>query len=143
MRSARPGWVYVLSHRAWRGIGPTGMVKIGKTTQDPRKRAAQITSVSGLLAPCKVEWCCWVSDIDCVEPTVHAALDKHRVRARRELFAVDVDTARDAILRAQGVRFKPTKIPSRQRRRRTRAMSDLLALLTVAAAIGAVWMVWP
>ncbi len=46
-----PGWVYVLTHPAWESLG---MVKIGRTGRDPRTRAAEITAVSGLLAPCSI-----------------------------------------------------------------------------------------
>jgi hypothetical protein len=51
-----PGWIYVLTHPAWDGLG---MVKIGRTGRNPCIRAAEITNVSGLLAPCKIT--CWGS----------------------------------------------------------------------------------
>jgi hypothetical protein len=84
-RSA-PGWIYVMAHPAWDKIR---MAKIGKTGRDPRTRAAEITSASGLLAPCTIAWCSPVSDMAAAETAVHRMLGDKRVRKRRELFRVD------------------------------------------------------
>ena len=89
-----PGWIYVLTHPAWDGLG---MVKIGRTGRNPRTRAAEITNVSGLLAPCKIAYCLPVSDMTGVEQAVHRMLAPHRVRKRRELFRVGVATAQQVI----------------------------------------------
>lgn len=89
-----PGWVYVLTHPAWDKLG---MVKVGRTGRDPRTHAAEITSVSGLLAPATVAWCSPVSDMVATEQAVHRMLGSHRVRKRRELFRVDAATARGVI----------------------------------------------
>lgn len=89
-----PGWVYVLTHPAWDKLG---MVKVGRTGRDPRTRAAEITSVSGLLAPCTIAWCSPVSDMAAAEQAVHRMLGSHRVRKRRELFRVDAATARGVV----------------------------------------------
>ena len=89
-----PGWVYVLTHPAWDKLG---MVKVGRTGRDPRTRAAEITSVSGLLAPCTIAWCSPVSDMAAAEQAVHRMLGSHRVRKRRELFRVDAATAREVV----------------------------------------------
>ena len=89
-----PGWVYVLTHPAWDTLG---MVKVGRTGRDPRTRAAEITSVSGLLAPCTIAWCSPVSDMAAAEQAVHRMLGSYRVRKRRELFRVDVATAREVV----------------------------------------------
>jgi len=89
-----PGWVYVLTHPAWDKMG---MVKVGRTGRDPRTRASEITSVSGLLAPCTVAWCSPVSDMAAAEQAVHRMLGSHRVRKRRELFRVDAEKAREVV----------------------------------------------
>lgn len=94
MSGTTPGWIYVLDHPAWSKLG---MVKCGKTSRDPRKRAAEITSVSGLLAPATIAACEPVSDITAAEQAVHRMLADKRVRKRRELFRVDVETARQVI----------------------------------------------
>ena len=134
------GFVYILSHPAWQKLGgPTGAVKIGKTGQDPSKRALQISSASGLLARPKVEWCCWVADRHAVEQAVHRQLDRYRLRARRELFSVSVATARSVIEASTAVRSVPIRRPSRQtwseRRRWGRIRRSLAAALLLAVAL--------
>ena len=94
-----PGWVYVLTHPAWDKID---MVKVGRTGRDPRTRAGEIASVSGLLAPATVAWCSPVSDMVAAEQAVHRMLGGYRVRKRRELFRVDVATARGVIVAVAG-----------------------------------------
>ena len=86
-------------HSAWDKLG---MVKVGRTGRDPRTRAAEITSVSGLLAPATVAWCSPVSDIAAAEQAVHRMLGSHRVRKRRELFRVDAATARGVVQAVAG-----------------------------------------
>lgn len=99
-----PGWIYVLTHPAWDGLG---MVKIGRTGRNPRTRAAEITSVSGLLAPYKVAHISPVSDMAGAEQAVHRMLAPHRVRKRRELFRVDVATAQQVIRAVAGSQLPP------------------------------------
>lgn len=94
-----PGWIYVLTHPAWDGLG---MVKIGRTGRNPRTRAAEITNVSGLLAPCTIAFCSAVSDMVGAEQAVHRMLTTHRVPRRRELFRVDVATAQRVIRAVAG-----------------------------------------
>jgi hypothetical protein len=140
-RCPRPGWVYIMTHPAWSRIGRNGMVKIGKTTRDPHHRASEIASSSGLLSPCVVAWCAWVSDIDQIEPAVHRLLDRHRVRRRREMFTVDIETARSAILSAERVRFIAAPIPARRQARRSRRRTEGLLLLLLAACLALIWLV--
>jgi len=111
-----PGWVYVLTHPAWDKLG---MGKVGRTGRDPRTRAAEFTSVSGLLAPATVTWCSPVSDMAAAEQAAHRMLGSHRVRKRRELFRVDAATARGVVeavagsLPASGRRRHPWRGPCR------------------------------
>lgn len=105
------GWLYILGHPAWDKIG---MVKIGKTGRDPRTRAREITSVSGLIAPCTIVWCAPVSDMASAEKAVHRMLGRYRVRKRRELFRISHAQAREAAEAiARSLRTAPT--PVRQR----------------------------
>ena len=97
-RSA-PGWIYVLTHPAWDG---KGMVKIGQTERNPRIRAADVTKVSGLLAPCRIAYCMPVSDMASAEQAMHQMLAPHRVRKRRELFRVDVAVAQQVVRAVSG-----------------------------------------
>lgn len=105
-----PGWVYVLTHPLWESVG---MVKIGRTGRDPRTRAAEITAVSGLLAPCSIAWCSPVSDMAAAEKPVHRMLGTRRVRKRRELFRVDKATAQQAVARSLPAPGRLSMIPVR------------------------------
>ena len=95
-----PGWVYVLTHPAWDKLG---MVKVGRTGRDPRTRAREITSVSGLLAFAIVAWCSPVSDMAAAEQAVHRMRGSHRVRKCCELFRVVV--AAPSIWQLAGLRM--------------------------------------
>ena len=152
-----PGWVYVMTHPAWDKIG---MVKIGKTGRDPRKRAGEITAVSGLLAPCTIACCVPVSDMAAAEVAVHRMLGGHRIRKRRELFRVDAATARRvveavagsppasrssrtvmarliSVLRSAGGRDECGRRQSSFRRHRHRRVGTLVRLLACMVTIGA------
>jgi hypothetical protein len=113
-------------------------VKIGRTSRDPRTRLAEITASSGLVAPGRVEFSAFVTDMAAVERTIHQDLGAYRIR-RRELFRVDVDTARRAIERATGVvaltsYTRPAPRLTAQYRRPL--MPGLRWALLVAAAVG-------
>jgi hypothetical protein len=114
--SGRAGWIYCMSHPAWSKIG---MCKLGMTARDPSKRAAEICSSSGLIAPVRIEFCLWVEDRRAAEQAVKDTLGRHRVRGRRELFRIDATTARAAIESAS-CRKSPVILgrPSLKRRRR-------------------------
>lgn len=130
------GWVYIVSHPVWRNLGNgVGAIKIGKTRIDPRKRALQIGSASGLLRQPTVEWCAWVADCGAVEAAVHRHLNVYRISKRRELFAVPVANARAVIEGATHVKTMP---PRRDRKRWRRAWLQRIliwCLLGVAALV--------
>src|SRR5208337_3462797 len=135
------GWCYVMVHPAWTKIG---MVKIGMTGRDPAKRAAEICSSSGLIAPARIEFCLWVEDRRAVEQAVKDALGRHRVRGRRELFRTDVATARAAIesasCRKASVRIFGPRPASRcwrgvRRQRRIALRLFLLFAMVLSAAL--------
>jgi IS5 family transposase len=111
------------------------------TSRDPARRAAEITAVSGLIAPCRVAYCCRVEDRRAVETAVKAALGGKRVRGRRELFRCDVDTARRAI-EAAACRSRPVPLPRRARHARWRSRrwrnKRLFAVLALSAMLLAV-----
>jgi len=141
------GWCYVMVHPARAKIG---MVKIGMTGRDPAKRAAEICSSSGLIAPARVEFCLWVEDRRAVEQAVKDALGGLRVRGRRELFRTDVATAKAAIesapcrkMPAPGFQRPPVPVrryPKRAFRRfRARRRGRLLAAIAMLPVL--VWLI--
>lgn len=78
------GWVYVLSNR-----GMPGLLKVGRTAEHPRARAAQLHT-TGVPTPFKLEYAVWVDCCDSVERTVHQVLRSHRMDRKREFFTVEL-----------------------------------------------------
>jgi hypothetical protein len=85
---------------------------------NPRTRGSEIRSVSGLLAPCHVEFCRRCDDIRAVERAVHTALEPYRVSRGRELFRVAPDRARVEIERMAESHFVGASVPVAFKRRR-------------------------
>jgi hypothetical protein len=88
------GFVYVLSNRSM-----PGMVKIGKTTRDPRTRAGELFA-SGVPTPFVIEATIETPNINETELTVHRLLSANRVNKKREFFHVSVPEAVNALRRA-------------------------------------------
>lgn len=75
------GYVYCLTNASF-----PGLVKIGKTRHDPKSRAAQLGSATGVPTRFDIAWSRRVSDIDAAESALHDALRHCRVNTRREFF---------------------------------------------------------
>lgn len=78
------GWVYVFSNP-----GMPGLIKIGRTTDEPRTRAAQLHT-TGVPTPFQVEYAVQVDDCDLLERRIHQHFRSHRMYRRREFFTVDL-----------------------------------------------------
>jgi hypothetical protein len=94
MANMASGFVYVLSNRSM-----PGMVKIGKTTRDPRTRAGELFA-SGVPTPFIIEATIETPNIDETELSVHRLLAANRVNKKREFFHVSVPEAVNALRRA-------------------------------------------
>lgn len=88
------GFVYVLSNRSM-----PGMVKIGKTTRDPRTRAGELFA-SGVPTPFVIEATVETSNINDTETSVHRLLSARRVNKKREFFHVSIPEAVNALKQA-------------------------------------------
>lgn len=89
---SEPGFVYVLSNPAM-----PGLVKVGYTTGDPERRAAELSSTTGVPSKFVVEWFLpIVGDPRAVEHRAHAKLAS--CRAGKEFFRVDLGAARTGAL---------------------------------------------
>lgn len=86
------GYVYVLFNPAIKG-----QVKIGKTTNAPETRAAEL-STTGLPQEFVVAYAERVSDCDKVERLLHDKLSAVRVNPNREFFRLSVRDAIKAVL---------------------------------------------
>ena len=94
------GYVYLL-------INPSmeGLVKIGKTTQDPKGRAKELSAATGVPTPFIVVFDAYFEDCSQAEEYVQARLEQknYRVSSSREFFTAPVNEAVKAIIEAQGV----------------------------------------
>jgi hypothetical protein len=73
------------------------LVKIGWTSGDAVKRAAQLSSHTAAAAPFKVYALWIVQDGPRAERVIHKKLIKHRVNKRREFFRLRPETAKELI----------------------------------------------
>jgi hypothetical protein len=143
------GFVYVLSNRSM-----PGMVKIGKTTRDPRTRAGELFA-SGVPTPFVIEATIETPNVNETELTVHRLLSANRVNSKREFFQVSVLKAvgalRQAVDEGPGT-FRPkTYSRSHIRKRRIKdmplgsalAMTALLypTISTINPYAGYVWLI--
>jgi DNA-binding MarR family transcriptional regulator len=90
------GYIYVLANSTTDGI-----VKIGKTRQNPDARARALSSSSGVPAPFIVVYRAYFEDCDKAERFVHSKLETFRVSNNREFFRVATHVAIDAIIEAK------------------------------------------
>lgn len=94
------GYVYVL-------INPSmeGLVKIGKTTQDPKGRAKELSAATGVPTPFIVVFDAYFEDCSKAEEYVQARLEQknYRVSSSREFFTAPVNEAVKAIIEAKSV----------------------------------------
>src|SRR3990167_2029789 len=81
------GYVYVLTNSAL-----PGLVKIGRTTNSPDERAAELSS-TGVPHRFVVAYHELFEDCIAAERKVHAALAAHRGNGDREFFSVSAKTA--------------------------------------------------
>jgi len=76
------GYVYVLLNQSYEGL-----VKIGKSTRHPDRRAQELSG-TGVLHPYLVAYYQEVSDCDLAERLIHEELKESRRSANREFFKV-------------------------------------------------------
>ena len=90
------GYVHVLTNPSTNGI-----VKIGKTRQNPDGRAKALSSASGRPTPFVVVYQAYFVDCKQAEEFVYAKLEKFRISNNRECFKVAIPVAVDAVVEAK------------------------------------------
>ena len=85
-------WIYVLSNDSI-----PNMIKIGYTKQSPEERANQLSAVTGVATPFKVEYVFKCHEGEFLESEVHKHLDTYRVSNKREFFTISVKEAQEII----------------------------------------------
>ncbi len=89
-----PGYIYALINPALEGL-----VKVGKTTTNPDKRANELSSVTGVPMQFMVAHSVLVADCDLAEKYAHGLLEKsgYRVSSNREFFQAPLPVIMEAI----------------------------------------------
>lgn len=93
------GYVYAL-------INPSmpGLVKVGRTARDPKDRAQELSSTTGVPTEFTVVYSCFFADMTEAEAYVHTSLERkgYRLSDNREFFDADVSDVINAIISAPG-----------------------------------------
>jgi len=92
------GYVYVLMNPSMEN-----MVKIGKSTKDPKDRAKELSSTTGVPTPFVVVYNCYFENCTKSESYVHTYLESkgYRVSKNREFFEIPIKDAIDAVMKAK------------------------------------------
>lgn len=119
-----PGWLYIM-----RDPSRLGYCKVGMTTRDPDKRAAELSTGSPVDFVVAYAW--RVPDVRAAERDAHAVLDRWRVDGGGEWFKVTADRA------AAALRAFDATAPRRRRFHRLRVAVEIWGWFTLATfAIG-------
>jgi len=126
-QSKTGGYVYIMTNPAM-----PGLVKIGSTTLTPDERARQLSSNTGVPRPFQVVAFRLFDDELRAERELQAGLVGYRLKSsRREFYEVDVEQAREALLRLSiGKDGQSTSTPS------TSAQSEKAFSNTNASVLG-------
>ncbi|MGB0384556.1 MAG: GIY-YIG nuclease family protein [Ardenticatenaceae bacterium] len=94
--------MYILTNEAM-----PGLVKIGKTTRDPKTRAHEISRATGVPLPFQVNYYVYVNDCGWVELVAHRKLGSYRINSRREFFQISPRQAQEVVDRIAGPKIIP------------------------------------
>lgn len=83
-----PGYVYVMINPSYEG-----MVKIGRSTREPQKRAAELSSATGVPTPFIVAYHIFVSDTNYTEKLLHTFFEEkgYKISNNREFFSAPLN----------------------------------------------------
>lgn len=124
------GYVYCLTNASI-----PGLVKIGKTARNPIKRAAEISTSTGVPTPFEIAWSRKVRDMDEAEADLHEALADVRLRKKREFFRCAPE---QAMKQAKKLRSFATIKPARKNRNSDASMGLALTATTLGVFCAAV-----
>jgi hypothetical protein len=93
------GWLYILNNPSM-----PGMVKIGRSQRDPKTRASELSSVTGVPTPFTLIYSDFYDDVKAAEMYVHAFFEikGRRVASNREFFQVEIEDAIKCLLNTPG-----------------------------------------
>jgi TPR repeat protein len=104
---AMAGYVYILLNASLNGI-----VKIGKTQNNPNEEAKELSTATGVPTPFFVAYSSYFKDCDAGEIFVHRQLANYRLAVNKEFFRVSKQQAIEAVREAEsslGVMPEPAK----------------------------------
>jgi hypothetical protein len=91
------------------------MVKIGRTSRDPVRRAGELTAATGVPTPFMIEGYVRSPDAARTEAAVHRMIGENRVNSRREFFRIEPDRALSIIRRVANDERLVLRKPKRKR----------------------------
>jgi hypothetical protein len=97
-KTAKAGWVYVLINAAM-----PGLVKVGRTANDPEQRVAELSRPTGIASPFQLAYDAYFQDCTRAEEFVHTTLGRagQRHSPSREFFAASVKEVIKAVIKAE------------------------------------------
>jgi len=96
------GFIYIMSNPSYRD----GIIKIGKSAQDPEGQRVSTLRSTGVPSAFKVEYYAFVKDYDSVERQIHHRFASKRVENDREFFTCSVPEAIVAIREIAEIEFE-------------------------------------
>ena len=84
------GYVYILSNPSMPGI-----IKVGRTSDDPHKRSIALSAPTGVPTPFIVEWHAYVENTERIESIIHKCFSKYRINSSREFFRIDINLSKN------------------------------------------------
>ena len=76
-----------------------GILKVGRTSQDPKKRAEELSGSTGVPTPFSVAYAIEVADATKFESHLHELMDQYRINQNREFFSISLNLAIEIIER--------------------------------------------
>lgn len=92
------GFIYLLINASM-----AGLVKLGKTTRNPRERAKELGAVTGVPFPFEVIFEAYVDNCSQAEKYVHQRLDHARIRTNKEFFKINPTEAIRVMIEAEKI----------------------------------------
>lgn len=83
-----PGYIYVLSNPSMPGI-----IKIGRTSREPKIRLRELNSATGVAMPFKLEYAARTYWPAASEKFIHQSISGLRVNSKREFFKMNTQDA--------------------------------------------------
>jgi hypothetical protein len=102
------GFIYIFSNPSFGNL-----FKVGMTTKDPYERAEELSELTAVPTPFKVEYCVYVEDCSVTEALTHKLLQErgYRITDNREFFNAPLKEIKKVITRFK----KPPVIPRAKR----------------------------